>query len=337
MSTEPAIRVERLSKSFCARRARPGGAWARLHDLIVPIEHAQLAVDHISFNIAPGERVAFIGPNGAGKSTSIKMLSGILRPDAGELRVLGYVPWRERSALGFRTGTVFGQRSQLWYQLPARDSFELLARVYELPDSVYQRRLAQLVPAFALASLLDKPVRTLSLGERMRCEVAASLLHSPELLFLDEPTIGLDAVAKSTLRELLRAHARRTGSTLLLTSHDCADIESVCERAIVLHQGRILLDCSVEQLKRRLRSKRLTLRASRSDFELALPGVRVLERNGERLALDVATEFAPIQRVIEALLARTDIHDLSVEDPPLEEVIRTIYGEAGENADGARD
>ncbi|HVX38164.1 MAG TPA: ATP-binding cassette domain-containing protein [Gemmatimonadaceae bacterium] len=255
-----AVEIHDLRKSFRARRSRGAGARARLADLVAPRTERVMAVDGVSLRIEPGERVAFIGPNGAGKSTTLKILAGILYPDSGHVTVDGLVPWRDRRTLGFRVGTVFGQRSQLWYQLPARATFELLAHVYELPHTVRRARLDALVHAFALEPLLDRPVRQLSLGERMRCEVAASLLHAPRVLFLDEPTIGLDVTAKATIRELLQHRADVEGTTLLLTSHDTGDIEEVCDRVIIINHGRILLDTSIDELKRRyLRTRQVTI------------------------------------------------------------------------------
>ncbi len=327
MST--AVQIHQLRKSFRTRAARRSG-WRGVVDFVAPTQLDRMAVDGISFRIEAGERVAFIGPNGAGKSTTLKVLTGILKPDSGETEVLGFVPWRDRTKLSFHTGAVFGQRSQLWYHLPTRDTFDLLARVYELSNATYQSRRRELTETFELGALLEKPVRTLSLGERMRCEVAASLLHRPRVLFLDEPTIGLDAAAKETLRELLRRRAREDGLTLLLTSHDTADIESVCDRVLVIHRGRLLLDGPVQTLKQRLRSKRLTLQAENCEraSELSLPGVRVLERSLHHVTLEVATDVTPIGRVLEALLKCVEVRDLSIEDPPLEAVIRALYAEA---------
>jgi ABC-2 type transport system ATP-binding protein len=246
-----AVDVQDLTKAFRTREPRGAGARARLADLVAPRTRPMLAVDGISFRIEPGERVAFIGPNGAGKSTTLKMLAGILYPTSGHIEVAGLVPSRQRHDLGFAIGTVFGQRSQLWHQLAARDTLELFGHVYELPREVWQRRLAALTDAFELGPLLDRPVRQLSLGERMRCEIAASLLHAPRVLFLDEPTIGLDVTAKATIRELLHRRSAEDGTTLLLTSHDTGDIEEVCDRVIIIHRGRILFDASVAELKRR--------------------------------------------------------------------------------------
>src|SRR5262245_42799447 len=204
-----AVELNQLSKSFRVRRRRSGGAAARVRDLFSRETHTVSAVDKLSFSIAPAERVAFIGPNGAGKSTTLKMLAGILQPDAGDVQVLGLVPSRQRRQLAFQIGTVFGQRSQLWYQLPPRDTFELLGRVYEVEPREHRRRIETLSSLFALGSLVDAPVRHLSLGERMRCEIVASLLHSPRMLFLDEPTIGLDVSAKAMIRELLWTESER--------------------------------------------------------------------------------------------------------------------------------
>jgi ABC-2 type transport system ATP-binding protein len=258
----PAIHIQDLRKSFRTRRSRGPGARAHIADLIKPRTERVMAVDGVSLRIEPGERVAFIGPNGAGKSTTLKILAGILYPDSGHATVDGLVPWRDRNQLGHRIGTVFGQRSQLWYQLPARATLELLGHVYELPRDVLRTRLDALIHAFALEPLLDRPVRQLSLGERMRCEVAASLLHAPRVLFLDEPTIGLDVTAKATIRELLQRRANEDGTTLLLTSHDTGDIEEVCDRVVIIHRGRILLDTSIEDLKRRyLTTRQVTVTA----------------------------------------------------------------------------
>src|SRR5262245_19574206 len=223
--TAAAVELKQLSKSFRVGRARGTGVGGRIRDLFAAEMQTVAAVDQLSFSIAPGERVAFIGPNGAGKSTTLKMLAGILQPDAGDVRVLGFVPSRQRRQLAFQIGTVFGQRSQLWYQLPPRDTFELLGRVYEIDPQEHRRRIDTLSSLFALGALGNAPVRHLSLGERMRCEIVASLLHSPRMLFLDEPTIGLDVSAKALIRELLWTESERERVTLLLTSHDTGDME----------------------------------------------------------------------------------------------------------------
>jgi ABC-2 type transport system ATP-binding protein len=326
---QPAVELNQVSKSFRVRRARSGGASARVRDLFGGRTETVLAVDRLSFSIAPGERVAFIGPNGAGKSTTLKVLAGILRPDAGEVRVLGLVPSRQRQALAFQIGTVFGQRSQLWYQLPPRDTFELLGRVYDLDRRRHARRIALLTAVFELGSLVDTPVRHLSLGERMRCEIVASLLHSPHILFLDEPTIGLDVSAKAVIRELLRTESERERVTLLLTSHDTGDMERVCTRVIVIHGGRLLWDGPIGALRRGyLKTKRVTLWSDAEHLDLAMPGVRVLASGSYRTELEVALDVTPLGQVIDAAVRVAPIRDMAIDDAPLDDVIRALYANA---------
>jgi ABC-2 type transport system ATP-binding protein len=323
----PAIELSGLTKTFRARRSR-AGAFARIKDFVAPVSEHVLAIDRVSFAIAPGERVAFIGPNGAGKSTTLKVLSGILHPDAGAAQVLGFVPWQERQRLGYHVGTVFGQRSQLWYHLPARDTFELLGAVYELPRSELRERLKTLTRAFELEPLLDKPVSQLSLGERMRAEVAASLLHRPKILFLDEPSIGLDVVAKATLRDVLQRQAEQDGTTLLLTSHDTGDIERVCQRAIVIYGGRVVRDGSLEQLRKTyLGEKRVRLWSERERLRFTLPGVRVVSESAHFTELAVKVELSPIGSVVEHALRQGTLRDLTIEDAPLDEVIEAFFRE----------
>jgi ABC-2 type transport system ATP-binding protein len=321
-----AVEVHELTKSFRARHPRGPGMRARVADVLAPMTRDVLAVDRISFRIAAGERVAFIGPNGAGKSTTLKILAGILYPTSGQVSVAGLVPWESRHALGFAVGTVFGQRSQLWYQLAPRDTLALLARVYELPRDVYRARLDALVHAFELEPLLDRPVRQLSLGERMRCEVAASLLHSPRVLFLDEPTIGLDVTAKATIRELLHARSVQEGTTLLLTSHDTGDIEQVCDRVVIIHRGRILLDAGVGELKRRyLGARRITLVTAAERIELPATGARLISHVPHRTTVEITNGDAAVGTLVDAVLRQTTLRDLAIDDPPMDEIIRSIY------------
>ena len=333
---QPAVELNHVSKSFRVRRARRAGVAARVHDLFRPHTQTVVAVNRLSFSIAPGERVAFIGPNGAGKSTTLKMLAGILRPDAGDVRVLGLVPSRERRQLAFQIGTVFGQRSQLWYQLPPRDTFELLGRVYEIDRRHHRRRLETLTSVFELGTLIDTPVRQLSLGERMRCEIVASLLHSPHILFLDEPTIGLDVSAKAVIRELLRTESEQERVTLLLTSHDTGDMERVCTRVIVIHGGRLLWDGPIAALRRTyLKAKRVSLWTDAERLELTLPGVRVLSSGAFRTELEIALEITSLGHVVDAALRQTAIRDMAIEDAPLDEVIRTLYANADIRSDAS--
>jgi ABC-type uncharacterized transport system, ATPase component len=321
VSTAPAITVRNLCKRYSyAKRGRGLAGVFSSQDVVID------AVAGVSFDIARGERVAVIGPNGAGKSTTLKMLSGILQPSGGEARVLGLIPWRERKALAYRIGVVFGQRSQLWGELPARDSFALLRRIYDQEDDVFGRRLGELSERFALGELMDQPVHRMSLGQRMRCEIAASLLHGPELLFLDEPTIGLDVTAKAAIRDFVREHARDHGLTVVLTSHDTRDIELVCERVIVVGQGRIVVDQPTSQLRRRfLGRKVITLQSTDAVVSLDLPGVIRRPSAQHTTVLEVDTGVTPVEQVIATAFARGGIEDVTIEDPPMEEVIHDIY------------
>jgi len=251
-----AIVVENLKKTFRSPLPAQGSIAQRIKSYLHPRYQTLTAVDGISFQVKAGERVAFIGPNGAGKSTTIKMLTGIMQPTSGRITVLDKVPGVRWNRLMYQIGAVFGQRSQLWYHLPVRETLGLLAAIYDIPASEYRRRVSELVEKFKVTSLLDKPVRQLSLGERMRCEIIASLLHKPAVLFLDEPTIGLDITAKAIIRDLIRQQSEKEGVTLLLTSHDTDDIEKVCDRVIIIDQGKLLLDDSLSNLKNALYSKK---------------------------------------------------------------------------------
>ena len=315
------ITVKSLSKAYRYARRR-GGFFEAFAPEHVTVE----AVAGVDFEIGVGERVAIIGPNGAGKSTTLKMLSGILEPSGGEASVLGLTPWKQRKALAYRIGVVFGQRSQLWGELPARESFALLRHVYDQEAAVFARRLGELTERFALADLLDQPVHRMSLGQRMRCEITASLLHGPGLLFLDEPTIGLDVTAKAAIRDFIREHARDHGQTVLLTSHDTRDIELVCDRVIVVNQGRIVVDQPTDQLRRRfLGRKIITFQSAGQGVSLSLPGVTRRPSEAHATILEVDTKLTRVEQVIAAALADGGIEDVTIEDPPMEEVIADIY------------
>ena len=323
-----AIEVEDLTKVFRVRVHEPGLGGA-VRSLFRPRSREVTAVSGLSFRIEEGERVAFIGPNGAGKSTTLKILSGILHPTSGRVRVLGLVPWQSRRELGYQIGTVFGQRSQLWYHLPAADTLELLARIYDQDPVLARRRRERYVEVFGIGGLLDQPVRQLSLGERMRCEVVASLLHAPSLLFLDEPTIGLDVDAKTVIRDLIREESEQSGRTLLFTSHDTGDMERVCDRVIVIHEGRLLLDRPVQSLREGyIRRKVITLLTAEESVSIPLPGVTVVRAEPHRTVLEIDVTVTPIDAVVQAAMAAARIRDLTVEDPPMEEIVRTIYDEA---------
>ncbi|MDP2872100.1 MAG: ATP-binding cassette domain-containing protein [Bacillota bacterium] len=321
----PDIILRDLSKSFQTRIKKPG-LGGSVSALLRPQYRAVSAVRGVSFEVDRGEILAFIGPNGAGKSTTIKMLTGILFPTSGQAEVLGLVPWIQRERLSFLIGSVFGQKSQLWYHLPAADSFDLLARIYELDNQAYRARRAELVDAFGIAPHLETPVRKLSLGERMRCEVAAALLHRPRVLFLDEPSIGLDVLAKRAIRDTLRRMSREESITVFLTSHDVGDIEELAKRVIVVNHGRVIYDDRVSRLRHDLlHTKILDLRIEGPSEVPELAGVTILKRSEVGVKLEVDTAVQATERVVAQLLGCNRVVDLSVTDPPLEQVIGQIY------------
>ncbi|GLX68186.1 ABC transporter ATP-binding protein [Paenibacillus glycanilyticus] len=320
------IQVEQLEKIFQVKKKQHGLSGS-LKSLFKPQYADKTAVEGITFSVNQSETVAFLGPNGAGKSTTIKMLTGILHPSSGSATVLGCCPWTERSKLAYRIGSVFGQKSQLWYHLPPLDTFELMSRIYELRREDYKARRDNLIERFELGTYLHTPVRKLSLGERMRCEIAASLLHRPQALFLDEPTIGLDAVVKQRIRELIVEMNREEGTTIFLTSHDAGDIEKLCDRAIVINHGGLVFDGQVDYMKQQfLTHKTVQLVLENDPGELAAPGVSVLNQGGCRITLSVDTGITTIEAVLAALMASHRIVDMTVQDPPMEDIITRMYG-----------
>lgn len=316
---EKAVEADNLRKSFELKK-REGFKQTVSHTM---------AVDGLSLSVNKGESVAFIGPNGAGKSTTIKMLTGILYPDSGSASVLGLTPWSQRNKLAYKMGAVFGQRSQLWYHLPPQDSFDLLAKIYSMPDKAYKQRRNMLVERFNLEPFLSTQVRKLSLGQRMRAEIAASLLHAPDILFLDEPTIGLDVIARQELRSLIRQWNKENGLTIFLTSHDAGDIESVADRVIIINHGNIVLDSSVESMRTNyLNSKVIDARFHEQPKAIELNGVSLIDANTYELKLEIDCQLISIEEVMSAVLKAGPLADVTIEDPPLEEVIAHIYARA---------
>lgn len=317
------IQARKLRKQFRVR-ARAGGLLRRRWRPVT-------AVDGVDLAVAPGETIAFIGPNGAGKSTTIKLLTGILQRDAGSVSVLGLDPQRQRRRLAYRIGTVFGQKSQLWFHLPPLDTFELLADVYDLEPRQARRRIDALTEVFDIGRHLTTPVRKLSLGERIRCELAAALIHDPELLLLDEPTIGLDVVIRQRIRDLISQINRERGVTVFLTSHDTGDVERVCRRAIVINHGRIAYDGAIDELKRSLLTTKIMDLKLAAPLALDLPEVTIRHAGRYAAKLEVDTARTRIEAVVRAILQRNTVLDITISDPPLEEVIAALYGQtAGE-------
>ena len=322
----PAIEVNNLRKTFQTKR-KAAGMGGSLRALFHPHYSSVEAVRGLTFQMEAGELLGFIGPNGAGKSTTIKMLTGILHPTGGEARVLGYVPWRERQKLAYHIGTVFGQRPQLWYHLPAIDTFTLFGKIFEMEDRETRSRIAQLAETFEIQDLLETPVRKLSLGQRMRCEVAASLLHRPKLILLDEPSIGLDVVAKQRIRDAIREMARLENVGVLLTSHDAGDLEALCRRVIIVNHGQIVYEDKVSNLKRKfLTSKLVEVRYAREVApNFSLEGVELLKVGHYGVKLRFDTRQTPVEKVLARLTEAGSVVDITISDPPLEEVIAKIY------------
>jgi ABC-2 type transport system ATP-binding protein len=331
---EPLIQVRELSKHFRTYHRREG-IWGGLQNLFVRDYKTIAAVDRVSFTIDRGEMVGYIGPNGAGKSTSIKMLTGILVPTSGEAVVNGFVPYRQRRRYVKTIGVVFGQRTQLWWDIAVIESFKLLRRIYDVSQSDFDARMELFNSILGIKDYLNTPVRKLSLGERMRCDLAAALLHNPPLLFLDEPTIGLDVVAKHHIREFLREINREFHTTVLLTTHGMDDIEELCRRILIIDHGKVLFDGELRELKQRLlRTKQIKFVVKdRADGEglsrFAIDGVELqpVDELTYRFRFDRTKVSAA--DLIRQILASVEVRDLLIEDEPIEEVIKRIYaGEA---------
>lgn len=318
------ISVENLTKVFKVRAKAPGLA-ASIRSILRPTYQDVHAVNGISFQVEKGEILAFIGPNGAGKSTTIKLITGILYPDGGGITVLGMDPHKHRKKLAYRIGTVFGQKSQLWYHLPASDSFMLLSSIYDIPKETAVKRIAMLSEVFEINEFLQVPVRKLSLGQRIRCEIAASLLHEPDILFLDEPSIGLDVVVKQRIRDLIRRINRERGTTIFLTSHDSGDIEKICRRALVINKGELVWDGSIKQMKYSLLNRRIIDLKLDGIINLRMAGVQILKRKEYSAKLEVDLNVASLERVIQEIMHGNSIQDITISNVPMEEVISLIY------------
>ena len=334
------VNVRELRKEFrvLGHRSGVGGA---LRGLFTREGRTVCAVDDVSFSIGRGELVGYVGANGAGKSTTIKILVGILRATSGRVEVLGRDPHRHRRTNALRLGVVFGQRTQLWWDLPPSESFQLLGRIYRVPSGDLRARLDELVDRLRLGPLLDVPVRKLSLGQRMRCELVAALLHAPDLIFLDEPTIGLDVVAKEEVRDFLRRLHDARGTTLILTSHDLGDIERLCTRVLVIDQGRILHDGDIESLRRLFGHRRVLLADLHDGLDSGdsagpglPPGCELIEDGPRRLRVEFDPDQTSAPELIRHLLSRREISDLRIQERPIEDVVKRIYRRGGTDSTG---
>lgn len=327
----PAIHVRDLRKHYVVHE-RETGILPALRSLVQHRSRQVIAVENISFDIAPGEIVGFLGPNGAGKTTTLKMLAGLLYPTAGYVQVLGHIPWQREKTLLRQITLVMGQRSQLWWDIAALDSFELNRVIYRIPLPTYRQILTELTDLLELAPLLHKPVRTLSLGERMKCELAVALLHRPRILFLDEPTLGLDVTMQRRIRAFISEYNRRYEATVLLSSHYMADVEALCRRIIVIHHGKLLFDGKLANLVERFSPYKTIVVASDepSDGLMNWPSTicvygEVIGSLDGRVTLRVPKSSTA--SVTERLLAELPITDLTVEDPPIEDVIEQVFAQ----------
>ncbi|KKP35842.1 MAG: ABC transporter [candidate division TM6 bacterium GW2011_GWF2_32_72] len=321
----PAIKVESLEKKFSILQKRPG-FWAAVKSFFLPEYKYKTAVDDISFEVEKGDCVAFIGPNGAGKSTTIKIITGILHSTAGTVSILGLDPVNDRMQLAFKIGTVFGQKSQLWYHLPPLDTFAMLSHIYELKPAEFKARLDFLVKKFEIEHVLKTPVRKLSLGERMRCELVGSLLHRPQILFLDEPTIGLDVIAKQQMRDLLEYLNKQEGVTIFLTSHDVGDIERLARRTIIVNHGKIVFDDVTEKLKKAISaSKVIDLVLEENTEKFYFFAGKILEKTSHSVKIQIDASASSTQQLLDYAFENFSVVDITIHDTPLEEIITKIY------------
>lgn len=329
----PIIQATHLEKEF-RRPKRIEGPFGGLRTFFTREYDVTRAVDDVSFSIEEGELIGYLGSNGAGKSTTIKMLSGILVPSGGTVEVAGLTPWEDRERNALNIGVVFGQRTQLWWDLPLADSLKIIGKLYRVEDDRYHRNLSRLAELLDLAPFMNTPVRQLSLGQRMRGDLAAAMLYEPKILYLDEPTIGLDVVAKERMRQFVEEVNRDEGTTIMLTTHDLADVERLCKRIIFIDRGRVLFDGAVAELKRRYapyRELNVTLapNGASDDTLLDLPGAGVISREEGHLVIRFDPEIVPVTDVISAVVARFSVSDIAIVEPALEGVVREIV-EAGE-------
>ena len=323
----PIIRVHNLSKHFTVAQ-RSGGLMAALRSSIVRRTTTIRAVDNLSFDIQAGELVGYLGPNGAGKSTTIKMLTGLLVPTSGEIMINNFVPWRERSHYVATIGAVFGQRTTLWWDLPVIDSLNLLRHVYRIPATLFAHNLAEFRRILELDEFISSPVRSLSLGQRMRADLCAAMLHDPTLLFLDEPTIGLDVVAKERIRQFIRHINRERGATILLTTHDLQDVEKLCDRVMIIDHGALLFDGALNELLNRFGAKReLIVDVAENYPTLEVEGAELVDYDGVRATFQFDRSSVTASELIGRISSQYRIQDLSVREPEIENTIRRIYQE----------
>ena len=321
------IEIENILKIFKVSE-RTEGKFGLFRGSIIRKTKEIRALDNISFKINEGELVGYIGPNGAGKSTTVKVMSGILTPESGSCMIMGRIPWKERVAHVSQIGVVFGQRSQLWWDVPVKDSFDLLKDIYDIPLSAFNKRLSKLVETMDIGKLLKTPVRQLSLGQRMRCEVVAALLHNPKILFLDEPTIGLDAVSKLALREFLKKENKENGVTMILTTHDMDDIEALCEKVMVIGHGKLLFDGKLNDLKHQYSPlRRIKAAMAAAVGPIQIEGAEKTEFTDKNCTVWFDPAKTPAQKIVADIAERLPLVDIMIEEQDIDEMIAAMYQE----------
>jgi ABC-2 type transport system ATP-binding protein len=318
------IKVQDLCKTFKVK-TKEAGLKGSVKSIFSPNFREIQAVNNISLEVEKGEILAFIGPNGAGKSTTIKMMTGILYPTSGSIEVLGFNPSKERKQLSYKIGTVFGQKSQLWFHLPPLDSFNLLGHIYDIDNEKLKKRIELLKEIFEIGDLMDIPVRKLSLGQRIRCEIAASILHEPEIIFLDEPTIGLDVVVKQKIRELILKLNKEEKTTIFLTSHDSGDIEQLCKRAIIINHGEVVLNEAIKNMRRNYLSKKIIDIKYNETVNGENKNLNIIKGKGNALKVQVETSKENIDEVLNTLIKLGKVNDITISELPLEDIISYIY------------
>ena len=319
------IEVRNLSKIYKTHKIGQGVASA-FRSLFKREYEFKRAVDNVSFNVQEGEILGLVGPNGAGKSTIIKALTGILYPSSGEVLALGFIPWKERKKYVQHIGAVFGQKEQLWWDIPAIDSFYLAKELYSIPEPEFGQRLEFMLDLLDLREVSKVPVKDLSLGERMKCKIVMALLHNPKIVFLDEPSIGLDLIAKDKLRDFILEHNLKYKTTFIITTHDMQDIEKLCKRIIIINHGRVVYDGSLDKIKKRfIKLKKVSIEFESKIKSFIYPNARIIKQEDFKLELELDISKQPIKKLIDFLITKYEVADINISDPPIEEIIKIIY------------
>ncbi len=319
------ISIKDVKKTFKTFE-REEGLLAAFKSIVKRKHIIKEALKGISFDVEKGEILGFIGPNGAGKSTAIKAMTGVLYPDSGSINILGFIPWQNREEYVKHIGVIFGQKSQLWWDLPPVDAFYLLKEIYEVPEKLFKRRLNYMTKLLNVSDIYKTPVRNLSLGERMKCEVIAALLHNPKIVFLDEPTIGMDVIAKDTLRKFILEINKKHKTTFIVTTHDMGDIEKLCDRIIIINKGKIIYDGLLENIKKKyIKEKTISIKFLEKTGPIKLPGCKILRESPYDIKIIVLLKKRHVEDIVEYFLKNYKVADILIADPEIDEIIKQIY------------